>query len=230
MYNGIKIADAGFVINLPKRFDRKYDVDTLLKKMGFDGYIFFNGVEIKDNNWFNFGCTQAYINLFDIILKENYQTVIIFEDDLKIMNSANLDEINDVFYKLPAFSKKYDAIALGTRPIPNFKIKKEDKNFGKIESLLTTHCFLYNKKFIYYLYENLKCYKSLKSKHYKCLIDECINDCCSNKFVLKNKNKIFNIGITIPMIFTQKNSYSDNELINQDYDLWMEECYWNAIS
>lgn len=230
MYNGIKIADAGFVINLKKRIDRKFEVDELLTSMGFNGYLFFNGVEINDELWYKFGCTQAYLNLFEIILKENYNTVIIFEDDLKIMDSITIKQINEIISKLPSFSIKYDAIALGTRPLPNFKIKKEDENFGKIESLLTTHCFFYNKNFIKYLYECLKNYKNFKSNHYKCLIDECINDCCSNKFILKNKNKIFNIGITIPMIFTQKNSFSNNELINQDYDQWMEDCFWDAIN
>lgn len=228
-YNGINIADAGFIINLPDRNDRRISVDTLLSNMGFDGYYFFNGVKISDQNWRVFGCTQAYINLFEIALKENYDHIIVFEDDIKIMNSINKIQIDNIFNKFSFFSKKYDVIALGTRPLPGSKIIVDDVNFGKISNLLSSHSFFYKKNFIQYLYDNLKSYKNPKTNHYNCIIDEFINDCCSHNFILKHKNKIFNIGITIPMIFTQSDSYSDNELCHQEYDNWMEECFWNAL-
>ena len=229
-YKGLKIADAGFVINLSERTDRKNSVDKLLTDMGFSGYIFFNGVKINNEAWKIFGCTQAYINLFEIALKQNYDNIIVFEDDIKIMNSINRVQIDNIFNTFSIHSKNYDVIALGTRPLPGTKIIKESENFGKIYNLLSSHSFFYKKNFITYLYENLKQYKNKKSTHYKCLIDEFINDSCSHNFVLKHKNKLFNIGITIPMIFTQSDSYSDNEMCIQEYDNWMEECYWNAIN
>jgi GR25 family glycosyltransferase involved in LPS biosynthesis len=229
-FNGIKIADAGFVINLPERIDRRVDVDNLLSSLGFKGYIFFNGVKEQNNNWKQFGCTQAYINLFEIILKEGIDNVLIFEDDIKLMNSTSYNEIDAIFKKWHFFSKKYDVIALGTRPLPGFKIIKEDINYGKLTNMLTTHCFFYRKNFIEYLFVNLQNFKNKKSIHYKCIIDEFINDCCSHNFILKNKNKLFDIGITIPMVFTQKDSYSNNEDNYQDYDKWMEDCFWDALS
>jgi hypothetical protein len=35
-YKGKKIADKGFVINLPYRMDRKYHTELVLKKYGFE--------------------------------------------------------------------------------------------------------------------------------------------------------------------------------------------------
>jgi hypothetical protein len=229
-YKGLKIADAGFVINLPERIERKNSTDKLLSEIGFSGYNFFNGVKILDESWRVFGCTQAYINLFEIALKENYNNIIVFEDDIKLMNSINTSQIDSIFNTFSIHSKNYDVIALGTRPLPGSKIIKETENFGKIYNLLSTHSFFYKKNFISYLYNSLKNYKLPKTLHYNCIIDEFINDCCSHNFVLKNKNKIFNIGITIPMVFTQNNSYSDNEMCIQEYDNWMEECFWNALN
>jgi len=165
MYNGIKIADAGFVINLSERTDRKKYVDKLLTDMGFTGYIFFNGVKINNETWRIFGCTQAYINLFEIALKENYNNILVFEDDIKIMNTINLAQIDNIFNEFPIQSKIYDVIALGTRPLPGTKIIKETENFGKILTLLSTHSFFYQKKYIKYLYDNLKNYKNKKSTH-----------------------------------------------------------------
>lgn len=228
-YKSIPIADAGFVINLPNRTDRKLKSTRLLDDLQFNSYSFVDGYMFSELEWKKFGCTQAYLNIFEQSLLLGYESIMVFEDDIKLMNGVTSEDLDKIFYKWNFFSKKYDVIALGTRPLPNSKIKIEDPNFGKLYSTLCTQSFYYKKPFMRYVLDNLKDFKSPDSPYYKCVIDEFINDSCSHNYVLKQKNKIFDIGITIPMIFTQDNSYSDNEGYNQNYDEWMEECFNNAI-
>ena len=66
---------------------------------------------------------------------------------------------------------------------------------------------------------------------YKCTIDMFLNDCTNDRyrFIHSPNHKSFNFGITIPMVFTQTSSYSDNELAPQDYDKIMEDAFWKSI-
>lgn len=59
-----------------------------------------------------------------------------------------------------------------------------------------------------------------------------LNDCsCEQyRFIHSPLHKKFDFGITIPMIFTQTDSFSDNELSNQDYDKIMENSFWRSLS
>jgi GR25 family glycosyltransferase involved in LPS biosynthesis len=81
-----------------------------------------------------------------------------------------------------------------------------------------------------HLYENLKEFKNPDSKYYRVYIDEFINDSCSHEIIYKTPNKLFNVGVTIPMVFTQSKSYSDNEMSDQNYDEWIEDSFWQALN
>ena len=228
-YKERAIADHGYVLNLPERQDRKQETLSLLDELNISGYEFFNGVKIEDPNWKIYGCTQSYIDIFKDAIDKKYDSIVVFEDDIKLMNGVDRNTIDEIFAKWPDFSKQYDVIALGTRPYDNSKIIRQDNNFGKISSLLCTQAFFYTKNFIEYAYESLKCYQEENCYHYRCIIDVFINDCCSREQAFTYNNKIFNIGITIPMIFTQRESYSDNEGRVYNYDSFMEGCFWAAI-
>jgi hypothetical protein len=228
-YKDIKIADHGYILSLPEREDRRKETLSVLDELNISGYTFFDGIRIPDENWRVYGCTESYINIFKDAIDNQYESIVVFEDDIKIMNGVSTNTIDEIFSKWHHFSQEYDVIALGTRPQYNSKIIRQDNNFGKISNLLCTQCFLYKNNFIEYAYEKLKCYRDPECSHYRCIIDEFINDCCSHEQVLKYKNDLFNIGITIPMIFTQRESYSDNEGIIHNYDQWMEGCFWAAL-
>lgn len=229
LYNDISISDHGYVLNLPERKDRRKDTIGLLDSLNISGYSFFDGIRIEDKAWRIYGCTESYIQIFKDALNKNYDSIVIFEDDIKLMNGVNQNTINEIFSKWHHFSQEYDVIALGTRPYDNSKITRQDNNFGNITSLLCTQAFFYKKDFIRYAYESLKCYRDPGCLHYRYIIDVFINDCCSREHAFQQNNKIFNIGITIPMLFTQRENYSDNEGRVHNYDQWMEGCFWAAI-
>jgi GR25 family glycosyltransferase involved in LPS biosynthesis len=229
-YKGKKIADAGFVINLSDRLDRRHNVDSVLRELEFDGYEFFDGFRFFDDEWRRYGCTQTFLNIFETALNSGYESIVIFEDDVKKMNSCSIEQMDKIFQNWELGSENFDVIALGTRPLQGSKIIQKNDYFGKITNSVCAHAFYYKKDFIEYIYNNLKEFKNPESKHYKVYIDEFINDSCSHEIVYKTPNKLFNIGITIPMIFTQGKSYSDNELSDQNYDGWIEDSFWAALN
>lgn len=228
-YKGKKIADKGFVINLPYRMDRKYHTELLLKDLGFDGYEYISGVIFDEEEWKVYGCTQTYLNIFEIALNENLDSVVIFEDDIKVMNGTEISHFDSVFDKWEKFSNHYDFIALGSRPIEGSKIYREDENFGRVTNTLCTQAFFYKRNFFEYFYETMKNYKNSSDPYYRVVVDEFFSDCCSHEILCKKENKLFNVGITIPMLFTQRDGYSDNLKCYEKYDEYLEKCYWGAL-
>lgn len=230
-YKGKKIADRGLVINLAIRPEKKVYTDNLLTSLGFEGYEFIDGVIFEDPYWkqMNFGCTQALLNCMKISLDSDENDLIVFEDDIKVMNGVTTSDFDNVFDKWEYFSKYYDIISMGSRPIAGARIIKEDDNFGRVTNSLCTHAFYYKRAFMEYYYNNLKNYNIPGDPYYRVVCDEFLNDCCSHEIVCRNYNKIFNVGITIPLLFSQLSGFSDGANSEGDFDKFIENCYWLAI-
>lgn len=228
-YKGKKIADAGFVINLPHRTDRKSKTKEILDNLGFEGYEFIDGHVFDDPEWKKFGCTQTYINIAEIMMLNDWEDIIIFEDDIKIMNGVSINDIDDIFDNWDEAKQNYDLISFGSRPLPGAKINKDSERFGRVSNTLCQHAWYYQKNFIEYMYNSLKNLQNPEDMFYRVFIDEFVNDCCSHEQIYKTKNKLFKVGITIPLVFTQTGGFSDIENSEQNYDGWIEYCYWEAI-
>lgn len=228
-YKGKKIADKGLVINLPHRTDRKESSNELLKSLGFEGYEYIDGVIKEDPWWRRYGAVQAFLNCAKVVLDENLDSLIIFEDDIKVMNHVTEEDFKKVFDKWDNFTEYYDIIALGTRPLPDAKIVKDDENFGTLSNCVCAQAFYFKRPFLEYFYENLKNYEDPNDPYYKVIHDEFINDCCSHEIIYKKRNKLFKVGITIPMLFSQHGGWSDNEWGEYNHDGWIEHCYWQAV-
>lgn len=225
-YKDIKIADAGFVINLPERTDRKDNVTKLLNDLEISGWTFENGVSLT-NEWRKHGCTKTFLNIFEKAIENKYDSIIILEDDIKVTTHTTIEQIEKIFTDLTLYEDNYDLIAFGTRPLWESHIIEDSESFGRIcGDTLCAHAFLYKKSFIEYAYNLLKDFQNPESKYYKTIIDEFICYCTSNRI----PNKTFKVGITIPMIFTQGPSHSDNEGEFVNYQGYIEDCYWNAIN
>jgi hypothetical protein len=228
-YKGKKIADKGFVINLPYRMDRRYHTELVLKKYGFGGYEYIDGVIYDDPEWRVYGATQSFLNCAKIALDEGLESIIIFEDDIKVMNGTQESDFDKIFEKWDKFYDYFDLIGMGTRPLEGARIERIDEHFGKVSNALCAQAFLYKRNFLEYFYETLKNYNDPNDPYYRVIHDEFFNDCCSHEILCKQKNKLFNVGITIPMLFTQRDGYSDNLQCYEKYDEYLERCYWDAL-
>lgn len=224
------IADAGYVMNLPERTDRLEHVTNVLEKLEITGWQINTGYRFEDHEWKRYGCTRAYMNIFEDAIKNNYESIFVFEDDIRITDMINDEQINQIFESLPEESENYDFIAFGTRPLWESKVVSKSNTFGTVTNCLCTQCYFYKKDFILYAYETLKDFTDPNSPHYRVVIDEFISDCSSHDYICKKPNKLFRAGITIPMMFTQQPSYSDNEGDFMNYQGYIEDSYWNALN
>jgi hypothetical protein len=229
-YKNIKIADAGYVINLPERTDRKESVLNILNKLEITNWELEDGVKFEDPFWKKFGCTKAYLNIFEKALRNGYESIIIFEDDIKITQMIDEDKIDKIFRNLRKESKKYDLVALGTRPFWESSIIKDSDFFGTVSKCLCTQAFLYKRKFMEYAVNCLKDFQNPDSPYYRIFIDEFISYNSTDEKNDRIPNTRFNVGISIPLMFTQMMSYSDNEGCVMNYEGWIEDSYWSALN
>jgi GR25 family glycosyltransferase involved in LPS biosynthesis len=228
-YKDKKLADAGFIINLPERVDRREEVIKKMEELGITGYEFVDGVKFEEPEWIRYGCTQSFINIFNRAIENNYESIIIFEDDITQTDQITKEEIDKIFEIWEEQIKNYDLIALGTRPLWDSKVIKDSEYFGTITNCLCAHAFFYKKEFIKYIVENLSCFKDESCPYYKVVIDEFISDCCSHNEICKIPNRLFKVGITIPMMFSQKPSYSDNERGFVNFQGWIQDSFYHAL-
>lgn len=228
-YKDIVVADAGYVINLEHRTDRKEKVDKLLNDLEFSGWEFYNGFMFEDPFWKKFGCTQSYINIFNDAIDKGYSSIVVFEDDSQLVLNTSKSDLDSVFQSWDDNFKNYDAIALGARPQYNAKVIRESEHFGICTNCLCTQSWFYSNNFMKYIVDELQDFKNEKSKNYRVIIDEFINDCCSHEMGYKLHNKIHRIGITIPLLFTQSSGFSDVEGDFYNYTEWISVCYNNAL-
>ena len=230
-YKEIKIADAGYVINLPNRADRKEKVIQTLSDLNITGYEFIDGIVMDNPEFKKLGCTQTYLNIFKDVLTYGFDNIIVFEDDIKLMNGVSESDLDAIFNNWSDTIKDYDVVALGVKLLPRSKISKNSDTHGSFKEMLCSQTLFYHKHFIKHYVSQMKDYLDPSHYLYKCTIDMFLNDCTNDRyrFIHSLNHKSFNFGITIPMVFTQTSSYSDNELSPQNYDKIMEDAFWKSI-
>jgi autotransporter strand-loop-strand O-heptosyltransferase len=231
-YKNIKISDVGYVINLPHRTDRKENVIKLFNQLEITGYKFIDGIVLEDPDLKKFGCTKTFINIFKEFLKTDNQNLIIFEDDIKLMNGVLDADINKIFNGWDEITRTYDVVSLGTKLLPRSEIKMNGDNHGSFEEMLCAHSFFYHRNFVEHLVSLMSDFLNPENDFYKCAIDMFLNDCSSStyRFIHNEKHKKFNFGITAPMLFTQGPSFSDNEQKEQDYEDDIEQSFWESLN
>ena len=230
-YKEIKIADAGYVINLPSRLDRKEKAIQTLSDLNITGYEFIDGVIMDNPEFKKLGCTQTYLNIFKNVLTYGFNNVIVFEDDIKLMNGVNESDLEAIFSNWDNTIKDYDVVALGIKLLKRSKITKNSDTHGSFKEMLCSQALFYHKHFIEHYVSQMKDYLDPSHYLYKCPVDVFLNDCTNERYrIIHSPNhKLFNFGITIPMVFTQTSSYSDNELVPQNYDKIMENNFWKSL-
>lgn len=230
-YKNIKIADAGYIINLPHRTDRKENVIKLLDGLDISGYEFVNGIIFENTKYKKLGCTATYLEIFKKSISDNHNNIIIFEDDIALMNDVSNYDLSNIFDEWKIITNTYDVVSLGVKFQPRTKVKRVGNTHGYFEEMLCSQSLFYNKRFIEHYVSEMENFMNPSHPLYMCTIDMFLNDCSSDKyrFVHYDNHKKFNFGTTIPMIFNQSESMSDNENKIQDYGLEIEHNYYNSL-
>jgi GR25 family glycosyltransferase involved in LPS biosynthesis len=116
-WNGIKIADKGFLINLEERKDRLEESLKEFDKNNIVGVERFDAIKITEDSdefgWTIRGCTHSHMEILKTQVKNNFEKVIIFEDDffLDICQQEKFEISDDVIKKI--LESDFDLLFLG---------------------------------------------------------------------------------------------------------------------
>jgi len=230
-YKDIKIADEGYLINLPQRTDRKESVLNLLNQLKITGFELVDGVVMEEPEFKKLGCTQAYLNIFQRFLNSESQDILVFEDDIKLMEGVSEKDLDKIFANWKQTTNRYDVVALGVKLLPRSKIYQNSLTDGSFKEMLCSQSLYYKRNFVEHYVSQMKNYLNPEHYLYKCTIDMFLNDSSNNRyrFIHNENHREFKFGITIPMIFTQTSSFSDNEQEKQNYDEEMKNTFWKSL-
>ena len=234
-WKGVKIADAGFLINLDERTDRLLESQKELSKNEISGVERFSAIKItkdSDEGWIIRGCTHSHIEILKKQIENNWQKKIIFEDDFYFeICGGNQDyQFNensiDMIYK-----SDFDCLFLGVRLKEPTKFHSENLIIPK--SLNQTHCYLTSLNFAKFVVENFN-YLDKESIVYGEQIDTFYSVLASKNHwkmdnphkdsdvLLKNNLKIYS---HYPVLFNQRPSFSN--ITNREESFNLYNCYLN---
>jgi len=219
-WNGIKIADKGFLINLKRREDRLKNSLIEFEKLKINGVEIFEAIDYLDRPDLDYLCCSAsHIEILKKQIENDWEKVIIFEDDFIFdkwdeKEEFYLELINDVINTIN--SELYDLLYLGTVLMGDIELK--NKNIIIPSKTIQTTSYLISKEFSKFVVENydfrdnlsIMCnesidtfYSIMSSKKINWKNPDWFNN--SDRF-LKNNFILYSVN---PMIFNQKMSYSD---------------------
>jgi autotransporter strand-loop-strand O-heptosyltransferase len=230
-YKTKKIADVGYVLNLPSRDDRKKQISKVLNENCFNGWDFFEGQIINDPELKKLGCTISELKIFEQFLKTEHQTLLVIEDDAKILNGVTTQHLDEIFNDWDEISVEYDVVALGTRPLPRTKIDLKGKTHGQFSEMLCSQAFFYHRRVVEHIVEILSNVTNDSHPFFKCTIDMFLNDISNTKYRFTHSEllKNFKFGITVPMVFSQSEGFSDIENTVVSYENSIEDSYWKSL-
>lgn len=134
-----KYLDKIYVINLAKRKDRMLNAVTQLNKYS----IPFERVEAIEHEQGAEGLRLTMDKLFKACIKNKHENVLVFEDDLDIIEPAINEVMQKVMEDLPP---EYDIIYLGTQ-LCNYPSGFYNRNLLKgVHSAFATHAVIYSLK------------------------------------------------------------------------------------
>lgn len=194
--NSISDIKHALYINLKSRTDRKQHAESQLKTIGvtaarFDAVKLTNGA---------LGCSMSHLKCLELAKKNNWEHVLIVEDDITFLN-PELFKIQ--FTAFLSKHKEYDVILIAGNNMPPYE--SIDQTCVKVSTCQTTTGYLVMSHYYDTLIENyrngiLKLINSPEN-HQFYAIDK-------YWFELQRKDKWY---LIIPLTVTQQEGYSDIE-------------------
>ena len=199
----IKDITNAFYINLESRTDRKEYVEEQLKLIGINGVTRFNAIKLENGA---VGCSMSHLKCIETAKKNNWDHVLIVEDDITFLNPMLF--INNL-NKFLERHDDWDVVLFGGNIIPPYK--KVDFSCVQVINCQTTTGYLVKSHYYDTLIKNYKegIQNLLKEpeNHKQYAIDK-------YWFTLQQKDKWF---LITPLTVTQKEDYSDIEKKNTNY-------------
>ena len=199
----IKDITNAFYINLESRTDRKEYVEKQLKLIGINQVTRFNAIKLENGAA---GCSMSHLKCIETAKKNNWDHVLIVEDDITFLNPMLF--INNL-NKFLERHDDWDVVLIGGNVIPPYN--KVDFSCVQVINCQTTTGYLVKSHY----YDTL-------IKNYKEGIQNLLKEPDNHKlyaidkywFSLQQKDKWF---LITPLTVTQKDDYSDIEKKNTNY-------------
>jgi GR25 family glycosyltransferase involved in LPS biosynthesis len=198
--------DKVYLINLDKRTDR---LEQATRQLNQYGISFERWRAVEHNNGAE-GLRLTMVNIFNDAITNNYENVLIFEDDIDIIQ-PDINEIMDkVVMQIP---KGYDIIYLGCQLCTMPKGFVTPNLLNGIINAYATHAAIYS----------LKVMKVLVNSNFFAPIDNCI---AAN--IQGNGNCYAVYPILCSQIISHSDIYTREPL--QDWKPHLEVKYWKQIN
>lgn len=139
--------DKIFYINLEKRTDRRVEIENeLIHKFNYISAERFIGIPYEQGIY---GCTMSHICLFRKMIENNWDTMMVFEDDAQLLTDrVSIDSHIHMFLK----DDQLDILCIGNSCGDN---KPYNELMNRCFNTQTTSCYVIKKKFVKAL---LECY------------------------------------------------------------------------
>lgn len=196
--------DKTFLINLKKREDRLNDFISQVNHYDLGEFEVFEAVdgsslknEYKHLNNGELGIIYSTIRILEKSIKNNYETILIIEDDCKFNN--NLYNLNEYFEKLP---NDWDFVYFGGNHNTHSGVINLDRVNDKIIKVYNTyaaHCVLIHKRMFEIIIGELKKFNYQSDVVYQ---------------KLQNNYNFYSFN---PLIATQSPGFSNIQNMNVDY-------------
>jgi GR25 family glycosyltransferase involved in LPS biosynthesis len=184
-------------INLSFRQDRKEHIEKQLKTVGFNSFERFNAINIKNGA---LGCSMSHLKCIEYAKKNNWDHVLICEDDTEFLSPEILKKQVNIFLEK---NKNWDVLLLaGNNMLPYLPYHE---CAIQIYNCLTTTCYIVREHYYDKLIQNynegiMKLMQNSTEKNTYCIDKYWLN--------LQRQDKWF---LIIPLTVIQREDYSDIE-------------------
>lgn len=217
-WNDVKIADKGFLINLREREDRLKESLGEFDKNNIKGVERFDAIKITEDSdlgWVIRGCTHSHLDVLRMQVENQWEKIIIFEDDFYFDVCDNLNrELNNQSIG-NIYSTDFDLLFLGACLLEPAEFI--DENLIKPNKFVQTTCYLISLKAAQFVVSNFN-YLDKESVVYGEQIDSYYSVLAKKEhWLMNNRTKGVNeirehdlkIYFHYPILFNQRPSYSD---------------------
>jgi len=196
MIQNIESIKYAFYINLEHRKDRKIHVEEQLKTIGIQANR-FNAIRLPNGA---LGCSMSHLKCLEIAKENDWEHILIVEDDIKFLNPELFITQLNKFLKLHS---DWDVVLIAGNNLPPHEIM--DDSCVKVSQCQTTTGYIVKNHYYNTLIDNIRngitnLIKEPK-KHFLYAIDK-------NWFKLQQKDNWY---LITPLTVTQREDYSDIE-------------------
>lgn len=189
-FNGKKIADIGFYINLDKRTDRKEKIEDQLVKFNIQGVERFSAVNNTTTATVN--CKRSHFELYQKLVDSEFETLLVLEDDCMFLDFLT-EESDEIFENIN--NTDWDVFWLGCRNRRDPVFYKNNCYF--VTSASHAQSYLIKRDFAKHLLETYPVYPT--DNHNNLLPDELLTLAVYGKEVTSNPNSFNFYQLDRPM-------------------------------